>query len=70
MSSPGFSRVRVLYGSESESGPGFAVCQISLHKQFNRLNRTLQFLLINGNVAACLSRKLRLLTKSFFAFSR
>ena len=30
MSSPGFSRVRVLYGSESgsesESGPGFAVC--------------------------------------------
>ena len=24
--SPGFSRVRVFFGSESESGPGFEVC--------------------------------------------
>ena len=30
MSSPGFSRVRILYGSES--GPGFAVCQRRIQK--------------------------------------
>ena len=38
MSNPGFSRVRVLYvsesGSESESGPGFAVCQVEDNRHF------------------------------------
>ena len=43
MSSPGFSRVRVLYGSEfgSESGPGFAVCSLLnrsglVYSEFNK----------------------------------
>ena len=44
MSSPGFSRVRVLYGSESgsesESGPGFAVCRLHESGLSHNLDRT------------------------------
>ena len=55
MSSPGFSRVRVLYGSESgsgsetDSGPGFAVCRCRPDLVLAHLSEFVALLIMSRN---------------------
>ena len=49
MSSPGFSRVRVLYGSESGSGAGFAVCRCRPDLVLAHLSEFVALLIMSRN---------------------